>query len=298
MPKPMAKDFWLYRKSLLKKRVSPKSKKSLASQPYWILLPIWVRESYSKSKKELKKNRQFLTDVLWGQYCLFLFIRMQDDVLDGHVKSSSILFVADQFLFEAQRIFSNYFNYSSRFWQFYQQSLQGTTRAIFHVNRLEQSPKSNPEDLLKAYANVNAVFYIGSVAACIYFGKVRHFSYIKKFCDEIAIASQILDDFQDIEQDMKRKRFNYVANVLLRAKVKKKINYAEALKLISRNLLYTPLGSELFADVRRRFRRAGTILSTLGIKEVEKVFKHYDKVLEQMEISFHRRRVRSLFGKI
>ena len=298
LPQPSAGDFLRYRKTLLRKRGSQNiRKRALLSRPYWLLLPVWLTAAYSRNSKQHKRNNLFLNDVLWGQHCLFLFVRIQDDIFDRHVESSSLIFTSDQFLLEAQKIFSKYFHHSSAFWNFYRKFLKDTTLAIPLVDNFQRSSNSHAKKLLTGYAQINAIFKIGSAAVCLYFGRMKDFSYIEKFADEMAIASQILDDLQDINEDLKRKRFNYVTSIIMKGKAKGRMSRDKISELVVKKLMFTSVGDELLVDVRRRFNHASDYLHIMGIAEAKRVFKAYDKALQQMQISFHRKKVQFIFSK-
>jgi hypothetical protein len=51
--------------------------------PSWRLLPSMLAEGYRHNSGRARLPKGFLRDVRWGQYCLYLFIRFQDDLFDG-----------------------------------------------------------------------------------------------------------------------------------------------------------------------------------------------------------------------
>jgi len=240
-------------------------------------------------------SRNFLNDILWGQYCLFLFVRIQDDLFDGQADSPSLLFASDQFLFEAECTFSNHFRCESPFWDIYRRCLQSTTRAIVYVDRLQQTQSSSPQKLLAEYAWVCAIFKVGSVAICAKFNRMKDFTRVAAFADEMAIAGQILDDLEDIEEDLQRKRFNYTTTFLLHYPKKRKSPRNETLRQIAENLLFTNVATKLFLELQRRLELADEALRPLQLMASRKYLRFYRQSLDNMENQLHRQRVKLLF---
>jgi hypothetical protein len=182
---------------------------------YWLVLPSWLEGRYFPGRtREIGAVSRLVHDVLWAQYALFVAIRIQDDLFDGQVQAPALIFVADQFLLEAESSFRAVCKEYPAFWSTYRQCLQVTSQAIVETDVLLQSQTASPEVLLAKYAEVSAIFKLGSAAVCVCGERFQEFSDVGRFCDEMAIVSQIYDDLEDVVEDLKGGRCNVVARIL------------------------------------------------------------------------------------
>jgi hypothetical protein len=181
-------------------------------QPIWLLLPIWLHERFTPRRAPFR-SRQFLADVLWAQFCLFLFIRIQDDVLDGQT-APRMLFVADEFLLESQRVFSTM--PLPAFHAVVSASLSATIRGILRANALQRGAGLVRRQWV-VYAQVGSIFKVASAAVCRAGLHEREFAAVSRFLDHVAIADQILDDLRDLDEDLRDRRINAAARWLLGA---------------------------------------------------------------------------------
>ena len=294
-PQEMKKDFLRYRKIVHKKEYRGNDAKF--DRPYWLLLPLWLIKAYCGNTKRHKNRNRFLNEVLWAQYCIFLFVRIQDDLFDGHNDFSSLLFTSDQFLFEAERVLSTYFEGTSPFWKIYRKCLQASTRSIVGLDHLQQHLNGQHRNLLMRYAAVSAIFKIGSAAVCIKLGQMEDFSHIQKFFDEMAIASQILDDFRDIPEDLQRNRFNYVASILLRDADKNKKRRGELVRRMAGKILYTASSDRVFNEIKQHINQAFSSLEPIRIPEAGELLKEYRNGLMNMQSRFHAQRMQHVLSQ-
>lgn len=220
-PDSMARDLRRYLRDLRRRVFARKrTATSEARSPYWIPLPQWLARKYRRDAGSRNITQRFISDVMWGQYCLFLFLRIQDDVFDGQADFPSLIYASDQFLFEAESLFLKYFSGTSPFWDIYHDCLRRSTRGIIQADRLQRTVHTKCENLLGKYAEVSSIFKVGSAAVCVRADRMKDFVHITRFADELAKAGQILDDFEDVVEDLERKRFNYAAIVLLHGAAK------------------------------------------------------------------------------
>ena len=87
--------------------------------------------------------------------------------------------------------------------------------SIILTDKLQRKRKTKVKDLLQAYADVAAIFKIGITAIC---EKKKDFTRLKlfyKFADELAIISQLFDDFYDILEDLKLGKINSAVRIIL-----------------------------------------------------------------------------------
>ena len=207
MPGEFQRTFRLYKRGLRKRSTADRFLRGTS----WTIVPRALHRCYQGAG-----NRGFLNDVLWGQYCLFLYVRMRDDIFDGHVVGKRLQEIAENFLSEGLQAFARHFGSRSPFWKECRRLLRGSLRAIARVDKLQTRRSTLPPVLLRNYAKVSGIFKIGSAAVCIYANHRNHFRRVAQSLDEMAMAGHILDDAEDLDDDWKNKRINYAALVLLR----------------------------------------------------------------------------------
>ncbi len=179
---------------------------------YWTVIPEILIRSLSSAGRPVGS---FLDDLRWGQYCIFLHVRIYDDLLDGHVGASRLRVAADLTLADGRKAFARHFGPRSSFWRVFTDLLAVTVKAIAAVDILQRRLRP-PTVILRQYANISAVFKIGLAAACIHSDRRKQYKQMARCFDAIAIAGQIIDDLEDFEEDLRRRRFNSVAAILAR----------------------------------------------------------------------------------
>lgn len=226
----------------------------------------------SAGRRNLVSSR-LVRDVQWAQYCVFLFIRFQDDVFDGQSENPVAIYASDQCLFEADRIFAKYFSPRSWFWKEYRESLRLTTQSIVAVDALQRKSTSRPDQLLDGYARVSSILKVGSAAVCAKLNQKSAYKRLSLFCDEMAKAGQIMDDIHDLEEDLGHKRFNYVANVL-RCSEKKMPKRARSNKLLNQFRILATV-EQIYDEARTHVLKASAAIDPLEIPGMKKYLAHY-----------------------
>jgi hypothetical protein len=237
----------------------------------------------------------FLGDVEWGQHCLFAFVRLQDDVLDGQAAGPALLFAADQYLFEAERAFGGHFSRASRFWSLLLESLETSTRAIVEADGWQRRPGRKAADLLPKYAEIAAVFRVGSAAVCLKAGRARDLPALARFSDGIATAGQICDDLIDVTEDLRRGRYNYVAQLLL-GSARRALDAREAERRIARAIVSSDGADRVFREVRRNLAAAERAAGALPCPEARAHVAFWRGEVDRMASELHRRSVRAVLG--
>lgn len=259
---------------------------------YWKQLPVWLAQVYGQRRI----RRAVLKDILWGQYCLFKAIRIQDDLFDGHATSPSLIYVSDQFLIEAERVFARHFEKSSPFWHHYRSALRTTTQAIVEVDALQKKPAASPRRLLNLFPKVNAIFNVGPLAVCIAVKAPHtHIQRVFQLTKSFAIIGQVVDDFKDLKQDLGRKRYNYVAAFLL-SKARKRRGRKGVTTEISQALFNPAVTSRLFRVMYQEFEQAEKDLRALlgEHREALRYLQGYRASVEKLEKELHIQRVKFL----
>lgn len=300
LPYPMRRDLHRCLKSAhwLQTR-KHSSKSSGQSQQYWILLPLWLAETFrSREKGRAALDRAFINDVLWAQYCVFQQVRIHDDLLDQQESNLALIFAANQFGLEADRVLSEHFREGSRFWKTYRTLLSETNRAVVTVRSLQRSGTLELGEVLAQHANVCAIFKIGSAAICARTGQMRHFDRISRFADEMAQVGQAIDDLADIEEDLGRGEFNYASAYILRSGRKRMPGRKHALASISQALMVGDAVQGFFNQLRTHLHTARHVLQPLEIDAAEEYLQRYEAAITAMEDHMHRQRVRLVFGDL
>lgn len=267
--------------------------------PYWKLLPIWLAQVYGRRRVP----RAVLNDILWGQYCLFKVIRIQDDLFDGHVTTPSLIYVSDQFLIEAERVFARHFEKSSSFWHHYRTALRTTTQTIVVADALQKKPVALPQRLLKLFPRVNSIFAIGPLAVCLTAkAPASDRRRIYRLTGSFAIIGQVLDDFKDLKPDLDRKRYNSVASFLPgRSKgPRASPSSRQTLTHLSQSLLSPAITSKFFRLMYQEFNQAEKDLRALlgEHREALRYLRGYRTSVEKLEKELHIQRVKFLLQNV
>lgn len=269
---------------------------SSARLPFWLVVPWRLDEAYRARRNGPRGS--FLDDVLWAQYCLFQCIRLQDDVFDGHTKDLALVYAADQFLIEAERTFAKHFARSARFWDVFRGAVETTTRAIVRVDELQRRVGCDPARLAREYAKVAAVLEVGTAAVCIAHRRTGDAAALSRFADECAMADQILDDLEDVEDDLQRGRFNYVAQRICGRRASRPSDPDAARRQIARALALGDGGERILDDARRRFDRAAVTAEGLGIPAVSAMAADARRSLDALRRAHHRAQVKRVLAPI
>src|SRR5437016_3752201 len=135
--------------------------------PYWILLPCWTFDAWARGAL---RDRRTLNAILYAQYCLFLFVRIHDDLLDGQAHEPALIFAADAVLLESQRTFAQQID-TSEFRDAFRESLARTIRAIGDADHCQRRPGAMRRSTLPLYASVSAIFTVGATAVSLLSGR-------------------------------------------------------------------------------------------------------------------------------
>jgi len=264
-------------------------------QPYWFLLPTWLRKKYNHNTSS-RISKKVLDDILWAQYCVFLSIRIKDDLYDGEEIASPLFFAADQFLSEACDVLFRHLKGVPRFWPIFTGSLKETITAFWEVDALQQRDRVSLTRMKIGYARVSSIFKIGSAAICHLAGHGRDISTVESATDELAIAGQMLDDFHDMNEDLSRKRLNYAVRFLLGSSGPYGENREDTLQLLAERVLYTDRVTRLFDEVIGHVQAAESSLNRLELSGAEQYFPAYVESLEILRDKLREKQANRIFG--
>ncbi len=295
-PSTMRRDFRRYiRRFYRESRGQTECDDPIRSQPYWLLFPVWLARKYADAPSN-RIGKGALNDILWGQYCVFLSVRIKDDLFDGQTSASSLLGAAEHFLNEASGVFSRCVGNGDRFWEMYAEHLRETSQAIIEVDAMQRLRRVSLRRMRDGHARVSSIFKIGSAAVCCLTDHPDHMTHVADAFDRLAIAGQILDDFQDIEEDFRQGRLNYAARFILGASRQTATWQEDALHHIAERLLFSDSAARLFAEVIGHVHMTTRLLAPLRLPETEEYVAEYARSLERTAAAVGRVRVHRIFG--
>ena len=149
-----------------------------------------------------------------GSTCLFLTIRIHDDLLDDQARGSWLIPAADELLIEAQDQLARHID-DTAFWSLFRRAARKTLHGIAEVDRLQTQTAGMPASARRLYADVAAILSVGVGAVFARTGRLAEYPMFERLFADLAIASQVLDDLEDVEEDAERGRLNVAATTLI-----------------------------------------------------------------------------------
>jgi hypothetical protein len=258
---------------------------------YWTLIPRAICEAWAPTRRAARSR--FLNDVLWGQYCVFLCVRIHDDLLDGQLPQRNLVFVADDLLLESQRAFAVHLNTLS-FRALFARHLRATLRAIVAVDALQARPGGMTRARLRLHARVSSVFNLAAAAACLECRRPAMIRRFERVYASLAVAGQLIDDLSDVEEDLARRRYNFVANVLdgRRSPASHDRRQHPARAVLRDNAI-----DKVLALARAYVARAAASAAAARIPEIDAYLSVYLAEIDRRRDAVHRMRVAHVFGR-
>lgn len=269
---------------------------STAVVPSWLQVPVWLHEWWRRPSDSKELSSRML-DVLWAQYALFLYIRLQDDLLDRHMSDLQLQFVADRFLVESLESLDRARVADAKSRAFYRSCLKSTVDGILQVRMLEASPGQFGEDHLALHARVSSIFTVAAAAVCTIHRRSTELAWLIPLQDALAVFSQICDDIQDLEEDLRAGRYTFAANALIGAQTGETMTHTEAMHRVAEGML-TP--ARVDRIIRALERAAATARAAVpgaapaALHELVNSLRERSVVLAQ---SLHETSVRWIFGE-
>ncbi len=251
----------------------------------WTLVPRWVWAAWA-----LDGDRAVLDDILWAQYCLFLFVRIHDDLLDGQATDPALLLLADDLLVESELVFTARVP-AARFRILLHEYLRTTLRAIVEVDVRERSAGRMTVANADLYAQVGAIFKAGTAAACLACGRGAMLRSLGRFLDHLAIASQIFDDLFDVQEDLDRGRFNVAANALGVARAGRRTAPAR----LARAVLVDDAVGRLLETADDHLDRAGAAIAPASLPRAARSVRDLRRELTRLQHALYHARVKAIF---
>lgn len=261
------------------------------AERYWTSLPAWLL-AQPRFAGQVQIAPGFLDDVLWGQYCVFLVVRIHDDLLDGQAESNALVFVADGLLVESERSFARHLQHET-FWNLYRDLLDTTLRAVLEVDVLQRQPGGIDRETVNKYSDVAAIFKIGSAAVCAKCDRMDHYQRVSGFADHLAVANQIVDDLRDVQEDLDRGRFNFAATHFGLTQGASRETHNRA---IAHSVLVDDALGSLTDLVKGRYDDAGAEMRSIGLDPAVAFVERAVRDLERFAGDAHRSRVQYLLA--
>src|SRR5215831_18147916 len=159
-------------------------------------LPWWAANSFT-SEPDLK----FMSDVIYSTINGYYYIRLLDNLMDGHGTIETDILPATAFFHtEFQAVYHNYFRASDPFWEIFRSAWFASSEAVtreVHLNRID---KTTFEQV--AVGKLTAAIIPVAAVALRYRAK-QHLRSWEEFTLALARFSQIEDDLSDWHHDLR-----------------------------------------------------------------------------------------------
>lgn len=262
--------------------------------PSWLRIPLWLDDAWAAEGSPPPSGWD-LTELLWGQYALFLSLRMKDDLLDGERDDLRLLFVADGFLFASMESFQRFPELDAGFWAFYRRSVRATLDGALEVGRLEREPGRFTTEHLELHAKVCSAMKVGVTALCRLYGHDQDREWLSRLQDRIAIVNQVVDDVNDLPDDLRVGRYTWVANTVLGLAPGESLAPDAWAHRLGAGLMEEARGAQVVEELRRAVRAAAAevpVSAPQPIREMVERLAGTPTVLDELA---HETRVRWVF---
>jgi len=229
---------------------------------FWLKLPSWLAGRGRSSRRRLTAS--MLRDIQSGQYALFLFARLHDDVVDDAATVRATVYAGDDLLMEAERQFARHLGEDPWFWRHFRACVSASVQAVAELDQRQRRPGKMNAAALPLYGRLGRLLLVGGAAACAVCDRRRDFTRIVSFGDELAIAGQILDDLLDVDEDLQRGRFNFAAT---RLGIDDLRGSAASDGRLGRSVLIDDAIGVVLGEADRHLRRAAHIAGSLKLDE-------------------------------
>lgn len=263
--------------------------------PSWMRIPIWLDDSWADARAGSLPDGD-LAEVLWGQYALFVFFRLQDDVLDREQNDLRLIIVADRFLLESLESFQRLRGLDNGFWTFYRRRLRDTVDGALEVGRLEKEPGMFRAEHLQLHSRVTGAFKVGAAVVCQLHGHDQDAEWLSRLQDQLAIIGQIVDDLKDLGEDLKGGRYTWVGNTMLAVEPGELITPEERASRLGAGLLRPERGAIIVEELRRAIRAAAAEIPASAPRQIHDFVHGLSATTAELEQRMHEARVRCVFG--
>lgn len=247
---------------------------------YWLLIPEWLAVG----------EHEGLSDILWAQYCLYCLLRCQDDVVDGDSRKLHLTVAANLLVVEAASTLRQVVRPTSPFWPWHDEALAATSCALIELDARQSSPARDGHGDLALYARLSRCLTLATRAIHLDRG-AEDWSRWSTLLDHLAVAGQILDDFHDLETDLRRGKYNFAAWFLTRPVLASTVEAVEA--IIASNVATTDRLHGLFGCVHAQLDAAAALLHPGDDSRIHAYVARFQRTTHQLEkaIGFRQHRL-------
>jgi hypothetical protein len=264
--------------------------------PGWISMPMWLDQAWAAERGEPIPTGA-LDELLWGQYALFLCIRLQDDLLDGARRDLHLILVADHFLLESLQAFQRFPELDDAFWALYRDWMRDTVNGDLEVERLEAAPGRFTTAHLDLHARVSAILKVGVAAVARLHGREQDIGWLSRFQDHLAVFHQIADDLDDLVPDLMGGRYTWVANTILALEPGESLTTDERARRLGEGFLRPERGATIAKELRRIAHAAAAEVPASAPQAIHDLVQGLRATADELERSMHETRVRWVFGE-
>jgi hypothetical protein len=181
--------------------------------PFWLALPALYHAHCVRDARRASAN-DILHRVLWTQFCLFLSVRLLDDLADDEARGAMLALVASDAALEAENAAAEIVDADAV--RQVREFLRSTLRAIPEAVRLQGSPRPGLDALLDVYRRGDALFKAAPFLLSRVHQRPEDVAALSASCDHLAEASQMQDDLADLATDLRAGRRNAMVALALR----------------------------------------------------------------------------------
>lgn len=258
--------------------------------PFWYKLPIIIEADTNNKFGLAFDKKKILQDSLWAQYCIFMHIRIKDDVIDLDTDDKDLILISDLFRIECEETLAKYFDHNNNLWSTYYQLLKETTTAMYKKENIEKQKIPSTIEILKQNGLESSILNIGTAAICFMYGKTKEFLTIKQCVSYLVISSQIINDLNDFKKDLKRGNKNYVAARLMEFQNFKGDSTDEILEQITNYSFNSKQIEMIINDAFNYITKAELEAAPLNLIDLENIIDEFKIYINSIKESFVQKR--------
>jgi hypothetical protein len=158
-----------------------------------LIMPWWLETSI-RGEADAEFQAGLMTSSGYG----YLFIRMLDDLMDGHAIDRACLPALHLFSYRFQSIYFRYFSWGDPFWEHFERSLAATAEAESADFGLHEVSE---EDFLSITARKSSAALVPIAAVCCRYGRLDLLPLWEHLLTLFARWHQMRDDILDWSED-------------------------------------------------------------------------------------------------
>ena len=200
------------------------------------LLPFWLQKGYALPPDDIRK-------MSMGNVFFMLYFFIQDDLMDSNESSASErLPLANLLYVEFLNIYRSLFPHTSSFWSSFNRYISQWADSVSNENTGDYFLNDRVKIAYKA-----SPLKLSSTAALLLSGNDSLIDQSEAMIDQVLLTLQLLDDYEDWEEDLKNGSYNNCLLSLTRSQLP---SHAEKFTPSEVNdFLYTKNGLDTYVEV-------------------------------------------------